>query len=691
MELSYITIFFLFSFLIPLPSFAQWVQSNGPYGSRAECIASGASGVLFAGTFDGIFISNDNGGSWSRPGSGLVGEHIIGITISNDGTIIAASDGDGIFLSQNNGVNWSGASINNAYISYLMPSPSGNYFAIATNVYKSTDKGASWHLSGGSSSPITGSICADSSGNIFSIGYGNTNISTDDGETWHPVTPGIPRRYCYSLAADKAGTLFAATDSLSWRSTDHGHTWSPLPVATTSPYILQFSAAQGKIYGATTWEFYQSSDGGNTWSLSSNEGGQPTDILSTGNNTIFISTGSGIIRSTDGGNNWLASVNGMTNTSIGPIVAKASGDVFASVAGLLVGVFHSSDNGKNWVDANLRSGSYYPVSSLAMLHSGTVLAGTRGSGLFRTSNNAANWKPVGDLPDSNILSLSVTKDDGLLVGTVSQGVFFSSDSGDHWIKISQSIPDMNIQAIAVDSSGNYIIGTSQKNVFRSTDQGAHWTNISGGALTGFLRSIVVNKAGVIFIGAYNQGIIKTTNNGAKWDHLASGLPDSAISSLTLDDDTLYATFSDSGIYRSTNEGLNWQPMNSGLVDRDVNSIVISPNGYLFAGTFGDGVYRSGTLKAGVPENQNQSYIKAITYPNPATDLVHIKYTIAKPTQSIIRIYNSLGKQEYQKNLGEIGAGDNEIIFDSSKLPNGLYSYSIASGANLITGEMIVIH
>jgi len=46
-----------------------------------------------------------------------------------------------------------------------------------------------------------------------------------------------------------------------------------------------------------------------------------------------------------------------------------------------------------------------------------------------------------------------------------------------------------------------------------------------------------------------------------------------------------------GVYRSTNGGNDWMPVDSGLANKSVGTITISPDDYLFAGTF-RGIFRT---------------------------------------------------------------------------------------------------
>src|SRR5450759_3571560 len=75
---------------------AQWVQANGPYGGFVRCfLVNGAN--LFAGTYGGgVFLSTNNGTSWTAVNSGLTNTNIRCLAVSAS-NLFAGTD-DGVFL-----------------------------------------------------------------------------------------------------------------------------------------------------------------------------------------------------------------------------------------------------------------------------------------------------------------------------------------------------------------------------------------------------------------------------------------------------------------------------------------------------------------------------------------------------------------------------------------------------------------
>ncbi|MBK6876815.1 MAG: hypothetical protein IPG99_10295 [Ignavibacteria bacterium] len=79
---------------------AQWIQTNGPYGGHISSFAVSGTN-LFAGTGRGVFLSNNNGISWTAVNNGLMNTIVLSLAVS--GTNLFAGTYGGVFRSTNNG------------------------------------------------------------------------------------------------------------------------------------------------------------------------------------------------------------------------------------------------------------------------------------------------------------------------------------------------------------------------------------------------------------------------------------------------------------------------------------------------------------------------------------------------------------------------------------------------------------
>jgi len=84
---------------------AQWQQTNGPYNGAVLALASSGTNI-FAGTGNGgVFLSTDNGTSWTEKNNGLTNTNIESLAI-NGTNIFAGTHSGGVFLSTDNGASW---------------------------------------------------------------------------------------------------------------------------------------------------------------------------------------------------------------------------------------------------------------------------------------------------------------------------------------------------------------------------------------------------------------------------------------------------------------------------------------------------------------------------------------------------------------------------------------------------------
>ncbi|HEY3876665.1 MAG TPA: hypothetical protein VGM92_14405, partial [Candidatus Kapabacteria bacterium] len=112
---------------------------------------------------------------------------------------------------------------------------------------------------------------------------------------------------------------------------------------------------------------------------------------------VFLVSGNGIIVSNDGGTTWTL----VDSTTIVAGLTASSTDLFVAA----VGLFRSSDDGRNWTEAD---------DGLAI--------------------NAP----------FNIVSALAFAGNDLFAGTKSKGVFFSTDAGSTWTSISSGLPNNGI-------------------------------------------------------------------------------------------------------------------------------------------------------------------------------------------------------------------------------------------------------
>ncbi len=219
---------------------AQWVQTNGPYGASVNCLVISQMN-LFAGTGDGVFLSTNNGTSWTAVDFGLTNYRVMSLAVS--GTNLFAGTFDGrVFLSTNNGTSWT--RVNSGFAPDLITlAVSGtNLFAgtVHYGVILSTNNGTSWTaVDSGLTNIFSVNALAVSGANLFAgsgqIPGGGVFLSTNNGTSWTAVDSGLTYSSVYSLvvsgtnlfAGTYGGGVFLSTNNgTSWTAVDSGLTYS---------------------------------------------------------------------------------------------------------------------------------------------------------------------------------------------------------------------------------------------------------------------------------------------------------------------------------------------------------------------------------------------------------------------------------------------------------------------------------
>lgn len=181
-----------------------------------------------------------------------------------------------------------------------------------------------------------------------------------------------------------------------------------------------------------------------------------------------------------------------------------------------------------------------------------LFAGTRGGGIFRSSDAGNSWVPKNTgLTDHNVYCL-FKGSSHVLAGTDS-GVYYSSDNGDTW-NAPGVYNEVRVTAIVTCNGKTYAGCTNSNGVLESTDDGVTWS-ILGGSPTGQVYSLAVLGSDLYVAYNFARGISKF--DGTNWSDVTYDLPDVQISILTAFDNTLVAGLYDTGggIFKLI--GSNW--------------------------------------------------------------------------------------------------------------------------------------
>jgi photosystem II stability/assembly factor-like uncharacterized protein len=363
-----------------------------------------------------------------------------------------------------------------------------------------------------------------------------------------------------------------------------------------------FDSNQSKIYAA-----------GYNLYVSTNEGTDWTDVILPG---YF----NGYVNDVDVNENWIYVGTGM-------------------------GFHFSSDNGNTW----FRSGTFTQNIRNLASHSNFILASVFASGLlYRSTDYGYTWAQLSPLPGSPYDIEDIYEHNGnFYVGTYEKGIYFSTNNGDSWIRITEGGVSGQGQTIRTFSSSDSLIYSGGVYTFKSTDSGYSWQKLFNAPI--FPIQIVANN-NLIFTAS--NGVFMSEDYGQNWVDVSYGLPDSCIcSGIFLTDEYIITAIQLGGIWR-----------------RNLSEITSVKN----------------------EDMHLNSYELSQNFPNPFNPSTKIKYSIPKSDIVQIKVYDILGKEIRTLLNVYKQAGTYEVVFDASDLTSGVYFYKIISGSYVETKKMIML-
>jgi len=196
---------------------------------------------------------------------------------------------------------------------------------------------------------------------------------------------------------------------------------------------------------------------------------------------------------------------------------------------------------------------------------------------------------------------------GKTEGNLDNGVAKTTDGGTTWeldtLAIRQDSHYLSTMAIAIALSNSDIVfaggydavytGSSTDTMvalYKTTDGGDTWAACTTGGISGAVHGLAIkpDDASIVYAGT-SDGVFKSTDQGTTWTN--TGL--SRVRDLIIDPrapNWIYAG-TDSGVYVSFSGGNEWEVMNDGLAYRKTRCLEMVADDYLYAGTWGNSIYR----------------------------------------------------------------------------------------------------
>jgi PKD repeat protein len=604
---------------------------------------------------------------------------------NNSAVLYVGAPSGGLWKSIDGGVDWqpltddftalgvTGIAINpqNSDEIYIATGDGFGSSTYSVGVYKSTDGGMTWTITGMSNN-VTDFITSrrlkmhPTDPSILMLATNQGLFKTiDGGDNWNQIAPGSFRDIEYHPTNPEI--VYASTNRF-MRSTNGGDNFSIIsagtpPASAVNRMELAVSpddpnrvyAVCGDAGDASFYGLYRSDDAGVTFSLTANSpnifgystigddtAGQSwydLAIAADPNDAdhVFIG-GINVWETSDGGSTFTINSHWIYPTTYNYTHADIHALEFYGdrlYCGSDGGIFVSHDQGGGFIDLSegLEITQFYRIGGSPQ-NASIVIGGTQdnGSNLF----NGNEWIHV--MGADGMQARIDPSNPSIMYCTMQFGNLWASyDGGQDWFWIFNGDFENGgwVTPYEINANGHVIIG--YENVWRSTDNGMSFSQVSTDFNQGTIRclSLAKSDAETIYI-SYNNGIFRTIDNGGTWANISANLPSNVITDIAIhpeNRDVVYVTLSGytSGnkVFVSTNGGSSWENISQNLPNLPANTIAFQEqsNGGLYIGMDVGIYYTDSSLTnwqsfdAGLPNvkvndleiHYGASHIKAGTY------------------------------------------------------------------------------
>ncbi len=195
----------------------------------------------------------------------------------------------------------------------------------------------------------------------------------------------------------------------------------------------------------------------------------------------------------------------------------------------------------------------------------------------------AQWEPLHNGPHQGDVYVIEKSGSNIYAATHDNGLYYSDNNGDTWIRISDSLPQQYIADISLQNGVLYAV-LHHEGVFRTYNNGITWQSINNG-LTPFDGGCLAFKGTDIYLGTYD-GLFLSTDTGSSWSMVTTFVN---IKDVLIKGNDLFVCTGADGVFRSQNGG-SFTTVNTGITNLLTNNMTIKGTD-LFVSTR-DGIYMS---------------------------------------------------------------------------------------------------
>lgn len=603
---------------------------------------SGPNDIVMVATDAGFFRSIDNGVTYdATPNASFGGNALWSLARTSAGWMATAVDGSDngfIYRSMDQGATWTNTAAGGGRITFGVGVPGDSVvYAFAATAGNTTQLDLYRSIDGGvtlTALNITGKTPTNPNAD-----QGNMNLM--DGQAWYNQMILVDPTDATRNTTYIGGNLSTA------RTTDGGNTWTLttnwLPRGPiTLPYVhADFHAAAvstltnpAKLFFGCDGGLFVSNDSGATWDDKKNVG-LVNDLVfaltsnPTSPDSVIIGIQDNGTRVRKTNTTTFNATKGGDGFGVGSTQANADWTLGTYVHG---SISHSSDVGLTWTLANsgidTSTAESYFYTTIA--NPSAPAEDPTGTGVFYTATRHHTYETS---DATNWSSIGTSGSGGISAATVILGK-------PHAVGVSPV--DTNHVGVAANNGGFPIL-------LLTTDGGTTWTErnlfnlVPPGSTIGFqpdIANVAWASNSLIYVSseapfANSLRVAKSADGGTTWSAANGSLPDVSVTKLFVDPrdatgNTVFAaTFA--GVYQTTDGGTSWQQFGAGLPNVHVTDIYMPPNGkFIRISTYGRGVWEINFSPAASPPTISKSFGVASI---PLAGAASLSFTINNPNAS----------------------------------------------------------
>lgn len=678
------TLFTLLLFLVTIPLFSQWEQTNGPVDNILISDIISKDSILIASAPCGIYLTSNEGISW-RP---VDFNAFTTSEIFNDTIYLGGSQGiKKFFISYGR---WQVTSV--LVIGGLNELYADNvtiYSAYTYHGFQYSSDGKKWQSYNEGLPKITHTI--PRSTEVY-YSYNAFTVNGNDNYLFVGASNGLYRSSKTSLkwinvSADmitglvnaiycQGPMVMVASENKVYKSENNGDTWQLIHTFSANTTINKIEGIDGTVYVLTNQEgLYLSNDMGMTW-MAHNNGlmSQSVNCITKHKDHLYAGNIDGVYSDlsqwTRVDKNFICSTIydlEKTNSSIAAVDSK--------------NIHISSDQGITWRNStsSIEMKVLYSVVNVnnALIFSALPRGYTANCTNYISRDNGVSWIEHGVLTNYGD-PYSLISNGSKVLAVTDAIVFMSDDLKESWSEISPPGGMICNNFISVLFTGDdiYVTGCSEGQLIKSSDYGLNWAHSNQGLPRYDIIYGLAECQGILFA-CSASGLFKSVDKGNSWQKCGNGIPTSTstVYDMVSDEQFIYLC-TKRNVYASSDKGENFYDISSGLPalpDKSGGALLVKDN-YLFYGTNNFGVWKRPVSNI-VLTTQGVLQNKALqVYPNPAKTRVH--FTL--PDHQLIEkaeLFDLSGRRVY------VSYNTSENSIDIQSLLKGIYLLKITAVSN----------